>query len=195
MNGIMLRQITLFRADLFHKPNIGTDEQISQIITELYRLKETLTEIDNSNPGCVRLLNPKIEISWLYKEVHQLVSKAIDFYDKEDIIFKSKRKDTIDITHWANINSKGSRNVFHSHKENNFSLIYYLQAEGTGSLRFVNQSNILGDCNNTSPYVRDFEIFPKNGDLFLWPSWVPHEVETNLSNIDRINLAFNVTLI
>jgi uncharacterized protein (TIGR02466 family) len=194
MNGIMHRKIVLFRSDLFHKSNVGSDLQRSKIITDLYNLKNTSKEIDNSNTGCIRLFKPQLEIHWLYDEIYQLISKAIDFYDEEDIIFKSKRKDNIDITYWANINSKGSRNVFHSHKENNFSLIYYVQAEGTGALRFANHSNLLGDCNNTSPFVRDFEIFPKNGDLFLWPSYVPHEVETNMSNVDRINLAFNINL-
>lgn len=190
----MHRQTTLFRADLFHKENIGTTEQRIELIKELKAASSNLEEIDMSNPGCQRIYKSCKNIEWLYKEIDQLLSSAIDFYQKEDTIFKSHSKERKKTYYWANINSPGSRNVFHSHKENTFSLVYYLQAGETGALRFVNSSNILGDCNPISPFSRDFEVHPKEGDLFLWPSWVPHEVETNQSNIERINLVFNITL-
>ena len=34
-------------------------------------------------------------------------------------------------------------------------------------------------------------IPPKENMLLVFPSWVPHAVETNLSNEDRISLSFN----
>ena len=54
MNGIMHRKIVLFRSDLFHKSNVGSDLQRSKIITDLYNLKNTSKEIDNTNTGCIR---------------------------------------------------------------------------------------------------------------------------------------------
>jgi len=33
---------------------------------------------------------------------------------------------------------------------------------------------------------------PKDGDLVMWPSWIPHQVERNESNIQRVCIAFNI---
>ena len=35
----------------------------------------------------------------------------------------------------------------------------------------------------------------KDGDLLIWPAWVPHFVEENKSNKQRINIASNIKLI
>ena len=37
-------------------------------------------------------------------------------------------------------------------------------------------------------------ISPKENMLIVFPSWVPHAVEINLSDEDRISLAFNFKL-
>jgi hypothetical protein len=57
-----------------------------------------------------------------------------------------------------------------------------------------NPANKLSECNPGSPYTGDVYIDPKDGDLFLWPAWVPHEVDVNKSDKQRINIAFNLTL-
>ena len=51
------------------------------------------------------------------------------------------------------------------------------------------------DCNQKTPFVRDFTIEPKDGDLLVWPAWVPHFVEENKSNKQRINIATNINLV
>ena len=42
--------------------------------------------------------------------------------------------------------------------------------------------------------IRSYGVTPKDGDLFIWPGWVPHQVEENKSNQQRINLAFSINL-
>jgi uncharacterized protein (TIGR02466 family) len=145
-----------------------------------------------SNPGCFRIDKPDINIGWLFDEINVLLVEAVKFYKQEDTIF-SKLPISTDatVTWWANINAPGSRNILHTHKEDEFSCVYYLQGTDTGDLRFPNPANILGDCAKTSPFTRDFLFAPNDGDLILFPSWLPHEVEPNLSNRDRINIAFN----
>jgi Xaa-Pro aminopeptidase len=32
----------------------------------------------------------------------------------------------------------------------------------------------------------------QDGDLILWPAWVPHEVETNFSDRERVNIVFDI---
>lgn len=185
--------LVLFRADLF-TANVGNDAQRASIIKEILHMKESNPEgIYKSNPLCWRLNNPCSNIDWLMDELVKLVDRAIDFYNVEDRLFASlpKRK-TIHVDYWANVNEPHSRNSMHCHKPADFSACYYLDAEGTGSLRFINPSNTMAECSIGSPFVRDFRINPMNGDLLLWPSWLPHEVETNLSQRQRINLAFDL---
>ena len=50
------------------------------------------------------------------------------------------------------------------------------------------------ECNPSAPFTADIAINPRDGDLLLWPSWVPHEVDTNFSLKERINLAFDITI-
>lgn len=192
----MIRREVMFRADSFVKSNVGSAEQRDFLISELkQRQKEYPAGMDQSNENCWRFSNPCKNIDWLLSELTELLNSAIDTYNKEDIIFsRQSSTNEVIINYWANINQPKSRNTFHTHKEDNFSAVYYLQGAGTGDLRFPNPANILGDCNKFSAFTRDFNFAPKDGDLILWPAWMPHEVETNLSDRERINLAFNIRL-
>ena len=82
----------------------------------------------------------------------------------------------------------------HNHTTAHFSAVYYAQAENTGELRFINPAFTLSNIISTGPFTRDFYMNPSDGDFILWPAWVPHEVETNFSNKDRVNIAFDITL-
>ena len=89
----------------------------------------------------------------------------------------------------------GSGNVLHSHKFfSSFSGIYYIQGKDTGNLVFYNTQNLMHDCYTKSPFTKKFKMNPKDNSLVLFPSWVPHEVEENKSDRQRINIAFNVTI-
>ena len=64
-----------------------------------------------------------------------------------------------------------------------------------GNLIFKNPANLLNDCGIKSPFTRNYKLEPKDGDLLVWPSWVPHEVDINNSDKQRINIAINVSFI
>ena len=187
--------ITLHRADLF-LDNVGTIDQRQLMITEI-KNKQLLCPdgIDKSNPSCWRFNNPCDNIDWLMFHIMNLLEQATAHYDQEDQIFKQRKKlDLVKVDYWANINQTRSRNALHSHKSAQFSACYYLQAENTGSIRFINPANIMTECNPSAPFTADIAINPRDGDLLLWPSWVPHEVDTNFSLKERINLAFDITI-
>lgn len=183
---------TAFQAEVFVKPNVGTEDQRTSILAQLRQQQAAGLGMDFSNPGCFRIEQPCTDIAWLFDEINILLVKAINFYKGIDGVFKQLPLSTdASVTYWANINQPGSRNTFHTHKEDDFSCVYYLQGTSTGDLRFPNPANLLGDCSKTSPFTRDFLFAPTDGDLILFPSWLPHEVEPNLSNRERINIAFN----
>jgi hypothetical protein len=175
---------TILQADLFIQAGVGTPEQSNSIIQALYNYKDMLPPTHQSNEGCWRVTNPKLDIDWLWETVMNLYKEAQNRY--------SINSDELEIFFWANINSPMSRNVFHSHKDAIMSGVYYLQATSTGDLRFSNPANMLCDCNEKSPFTEDSIFKPADRDLIMWPSWVPHEVETNFSIVDRVNIAFDI---
>jgi uncharacterized protein (TIGR02466 family) len=188
----MIGKRTAFRAEVFTNCDVGTDEQRAEIVQQLKFYQSQSNGMGFSNPGCFRIDKPDINISWLFDEINVLLVEAVKFYKQEDSVFSKLVIGQDAIVHWwANINAPGSRNTFHTHKEDEFSCVYYLQGTDTGDLRFPNPANLLGDCSKTSPFTRDFLFAPNDGDLILFPSWLPHEVEPNLSNRERINIAFN----
>ena len=71
---------------------------------------------------------------------------------------------------------------------------YYLQAKDTGSLIFHNPGNLLRDCAEQAPGTTTMHYTPNDGDLIIWPGWIPHEVEENPASHERINFAFNINL-
>lgn len=196
----MITQVCVFRADLFVKGNVGTAEQQQGLIKQIRDAKVVdPAGVGRSNFGCWRKnfdeQYPLKDADWLYESINELLVAAVNFYSKEDHIYAQfKRKQDIDVTCWANINQPGSRNSYHSHKGHHYVACYYLQGDTTGDLVMANPANVLTDCNLEAPYTHDLTFTPKDGDLILWPAWVPHEVEPNLSDRERINLAFNIKI-
>jgi len=193
----MVEKTTLFRSELFSLANIGTEEQRKDLIKEIKLIKKNNPAgADMSNYGCWRADAPCKDINWLIPEINKLLKEAVDFYAKEDIIFSQVTEyKNIKFNYWVNVNDPNSRNSVHCHKPAHFSAVYYLQATDTGPLRMINPANIYSDCNPTAPFVRNFEFNPHDGDLILWPAWMPHEVEVNFSKKERINLVFDIRLV
>jgi uncharacterized protein (TIGR02466 family) len=187
----------LYQAFLDASPNIGSNEQVNNLCKQLDEIRNQPSTL-NTNEHCWRSEKKFDNIEWLLKEITDKVFKAVNYYSSKDNVFsdafKNIDKKQLKIHYWTNINPPGSRNVLHSHKSAIFSGVYYIQGSETGSLRIINPANILGDCNNLSPYTRDFYYDPKDRDLILWPSWLPHEVEVNKSNKERINIAYDIVL-
>lgn len=190
-----IKRKLMYRSDLFVAQNVGTESQREDIISQI-RVAQKIdpTGVNDSNDNCWRLMYCCEDIDWILKELEKLYDEVSQFYQSEDSFYKEAKKDELKVSYWANVNGYNSRNVFHAHKPKHFSAVYYLQGEGTGGLRFVNPANVLTDCNIDAPFTRDFTFLPADGDLVMWPSWMPHEVETNLSQRERINLTFDITV-
>lgn len=189
--------ISLYEAVLDTSSNVGSDKEVNGLREQIDQIRNK-ESISNTNDGCWRSESKYENINWLLKAITSKVFHAIEYYSERDGVFSNAiqqiYKQDLQIFYWTNINQPNSRNSFHSHKNAIFSGVYYIQGTGTGDLRIVNPANILGDCNKLSPFTRDFYYTPKDRDLILWPSWLPHEVETNRSNRERINIAYDVIL-
>lgn len=184
----------ILRADIFRR-NVGTPEQRQQIINQLHIKMQTTKSLPNSNEGCWRAIIKYDNIDWLESQVFEMLEEAIQFYMEMDPAYKHVFTDKIPtVDTWTNVNKPGSSNRIHSHKECAFVGLYYVQAENTGELTFINPANYLSDCSSNSPATSRMSFIPKDGDLILWPAWVPHEVEVNKSDQHRINIAFNILI-
>ena len=110
-------------------------------------------------------------------------------------------KQTVKIDNmWAIINTGGSANARHQHGNSTISGAYYVRApKNSGDIVFYDprpapvfyfpravSSNLLNAQVNA--------INPKEGALILFPSYVDHSVNENLSNEERIVISFNVTI-
>ena len=193
MEETKIEVLPLYRADMFIM-KVGTEEQREDLKKQILHAKENnIGEKSGGNPGCWRS-NATYEMDWLYDAVRGLSDEANKMYFEKDNIFKSyiEKCENRDINIWTNVNEVGSKNVLHTHNADVWAGIYYVQGEGTGNLMFHNPANVLSLCNHVSPFTRKMGIEPKDGMLVIWPGWVPHEVEENISDKQRINIAWGI---
>ena len=191
--------IPLFHADLLIEENVGTPEEQKKLLEFIKKLSGVHENKSLSNEGCFRFDFPvmKYEITWLSDAIKNITEKAINYYVPLDRSYKrelEKTKMGMVYESWVNINEPNSKNILHAHKDHMFAFVYYLQGTDTGAITFQNPGNLLVDCSILSPFVRKLGHTPKDGDLILWPAWVPHEVEVNTSDRQRINITSNINV-
>ena len=102
---------------------------------------------------------------------------------------------------WAIINKNKAFNERHHHGNSALSAAYYVKAENNaGNIVFFDprQANVFHHpsakkANDLNGQIKS--ITPKAGALVLFPSYLEHKVEENLSDEERIVVSFNVSLI
>ena len=101
---------------------------------------------------------------------------------------------------WAIINKNGDFNVVHTHPNCYLSAAYYVKAPKKCGIFQVENPNIvkrnfypeIKTNNELNSEVVGIEI--DEGDLLIFPGYLPHKVKTNKSNEDRIVISFNVDI-
>lgn len=174
--------------------NVGTDEQRESLLGEI-SLYYNRPSLPNTNEGCWRQEIHYRTGEWLEERINVELNNVVNYYLSVDSAYKSRFSPKgFHIESWTNVNQPGSNNHLHSHKEFDFVALYYINGTETGGLTFYNPANYLVDCSLNSPFVAMHTYEPKDGDLLIWPAWMPHSVDTNKSNRQRINIAFNIRL-
>ena len=101
---------------------------------------------------------------------------------------------------WAIVNEKGAMNQKHHHSNSDLSAAYYVTAKkGCGDIIFYdprpgkvykhplsNNPNLLNAITNG--------VKPETGMLVLFPSYLEHSVDPNVSDNERIVISFNISL-
>jgi uncharacterized protein (TIGR02466 family) len=95
---------------------------------------------------------------------------------------------------WANINRENNFNYPHFHPQSLFSGVYYVKTEENSGDLVIKRPDIQEhyiDEADTEYTQKHFNISPKNGQLIIFPSYLNHFVEQNLSTSYRISIAMN----
>jgi len=95
---------------------------------------------------------------------------------------------------WANVNRRNNLNFPHYHPKSVFSGIYYVKADpqcGNLVLKRPDMQEHYIDQLNSEHTQKDFSIVPEPGMFVMFPAYIAHYVEQNLSDEDRISIAIN----
>ena len=102
---------------------------------------------------------------------------------------------------WAIINKKNDFNIEHTHPNSYLSAAYYVKTpKNCGKFIATNPNAI---SKNYYPAIekatqynqKNSGIEVEEGNLLLFPAHLPHKVERNMSDEDRIVISFNVDTI
>jgi uncharacterized protein (TIGR02466 family) len=101
---------------------------------------------------------------------------------------------------WSIINEEGAFNQKHHHSNSDISAAYYVSAhDNSGEIVFydprparVYKNPIAKEPNKLNATINS--VKPENGLLVLFPSYLEHSVNPNLSNKKRVVISFNLSL-
>ena len=103
---------------------------------------------------------------------------------------------------WININNFKDSNQLHFHPHSFLSGVYYVNFfKNGGNIVFENPAQDVMASNWNLNDMKEFNTFnsayykivPNTGDLMLFPSWLKHSVEPNMTNKDRVSISFNLS--
>ena len=101
---------------------------------------------------------------------------------------------------WAIINKQENFNITHTHPNNILSSAYYVKAPKNCGDFIAENSNLAKrhlypEIENKNELNADIaKIKVSEGDLLLFPAYLPHQVSKNESGEDRIVISFNVDI-
>tara|TARA_E500000178_G_C17028817_1_gene759429 strand:+ start:83 stop:685 length:603 start_codon:yes stop_codon:yes gene_type:complete len=134
---------------------------------------------------------PQNFISFISSSIEQVM---IDMnWDKEKQIAKIDNM-------WAIVNIGGSANLRHQHGNSTISGAYYVRApKNCGDIVFYDPrpAPVYSYPNAKLPNSLNAQvnsISPKEGALVLFPSYLDHSVNENLSKNERIVISFNIRI-
>jgi len=127
--------------------------------------------------------------------VSSLIQNATNVFEQEYI----ERTPTL-INMWANILYPGGHHNNHTHPNSHFSGVYYVKANNQSGNLLISDPRqgpqIIKNIRKEGYLVHKhlwetIDLIPKEGMLVLFPSWLPHSVDINNSNNNRISISFN----
>ena len=136
--------------------------------------------------------------------LHKFISSFNDYLYKvvsDHMSWKCEPKNVNIINMWSVINQKNTFNIRHAHPNSMMSAAYYVKAKkNSGNINFFDPKEIKTMYHPPYKEYNDLsseavKIEPEEGKLLLFPAYLQHSVDKNLSDEDRIVISFNVDII
>ena len=184
------------------------NENIEQLQKEAYLIRENDKDgVIKSNSGFQGYHSKDIRDLNNLPGTNQLLKQIINAVNA---IHQISRQGDLQLTNfWINISGKGSSNTPHTHSGLTYSGVFFIKVpkEMKGG-RFLFYRNFNEADFISTEHMGHFKegykmqgydypintISPKENMLVVFPAWVPHAVEINLSDEERISLSFNFKL-
>lgn len=184
---------TLFPTALFVFSLKDYDALNQQLLTFIYRLKD-------SDPGhtASNVLGWHSKTNLFDFEEIKLFKQLVDAAIAEvaqAVGYSNVR--ILPANCWVNVNPKYASNKIHDHANCLFSGVYYVKTpENCGNLMFYDPRSARTfykpNVQNFTAYTADAVAHAAEaGLLLIFPSWLKHGVEPNLSDEDRVSISFN----
>ena len=131
--------------------------------------------------------------SWLRWAVSRMVAASTG---------RSAAKGTALLSAWATICRSGAYHAPHSHPDSAWSGVYYVNAGTTemqwplsGVLEFLDpRAGAEAVTAPGDPYGDPVRVYPREGLLVIFPSWLYHWTHPYVGNTPRIAISFNAAL-
>jgi uncharacterized protein (TIGR02466 family) len=194
----MIQKITLF-SSLLQIVRLANRQLNTQLIKYAASLEKKTKGLSISNRGGFQSQPLSIKDSPLLKKFISTAATALENYISSYQLIGSYEASIS--TLWFSINSKQHYNITHIHPGCQFTGSYYIQAARNCGKLIIEHPLL---SHHMDPfYGNKFTIYnqytsnvyshdPEAGDLIFFPAWLPHHVEANRSNKDRISMSFNI---
>lgn len=142
------------------------------------------------------LINPEEKYIWVYEYLMTVIKPAI--YQQLNLIDDTNF--SIE-NFWINISNKHSYNDYHFHSGCDYSGCLYIQYEhDCGTIQFnpnlTNNTDWMNflkeDYKSQIKIYPSVEFNPQEGMVLLFPAHLMHKVNSNLKEINRISISFNI---
>ena len=163
--------------------------RILEALTEMRRGLSPLESGRGWQSG--QVLHEREDFGELVACVHRGIASILRFLRIGDDVFEITAC-------WATVLAKGGAHKIHSHPNNFLSGVYYVRTQpGADTINFHDprrQASIIRPpvveltAENTDQVV----VKVRNGTLLMFPSFLEHSVDANMSEEERVSVSFNV---
>ena len=176
-------------------PTVVWRKELSYDSSSLKDYVNNLKDNDNgrvlSNHGGWQSLGMATGLPNEFKELEHILNNTANQICTEANL-PSIRLDNV----WYNVNIPGSYNSIHNHQGSILSGVYYIDVpeENMGDIEFFRSDDsqyYLRDNNQTAFGSERCIYKAQPGVLLIFPGWLRHAVQSNMSTQNRISMSFN----
>lgn len=195
----------MLKADLWFPSIVWTEDDTG---ADSDWLKRYADQLRAAKPEGVKVSNAG---GWQSQSIEYYDFEQDSLYPPELHTFKSKLDDVIsNVTKqanlppctfanmWFNINGHKDHNMMHDHQNSLLSGVFYShvpEPNEMGNIEFHREDSavhflpMLDRYNHFTSHKASYQ--PRKGLMLVFPSWLKHSVNSNMSQLERYSLSFN----